>query len=437
MIKSIGVLALVLTTGQGIAKTSVPSLERLPKHEAEEIHWNKPMAGLRFDCLYYALNKKEECLKITAVKLGYKFYNHDRERGMALSFNPLSSSNANFKKSPLIESSLDGKIESSIVDDLYLGMILRPHLELAVEKYSGPVPLSDTSGLAFGGNFFDRGWDQTALTVAASLAAREGSQMKLILGNGEAKVFKGSETQRYFGLEARAFVLPSLLLAVEMSFNGNSIGGESYQQDIKRWASACGVVKIPGRLGYSTNRMGAHLALDGQQVWARGLRAGLGWQNTEKRDLDEKKDTYLSAAELSHCSQEDEDKFFIEDPSHEKEFALSRTVSMVSASYRFLDMYVVGLDYELKKMTANGKQFSLCGEYAEGRCRVVIDSKKSLSLTSLTAGLGFDQDDGLNVSLEYNVQVYGDEYDKFFFLSGANPSRERKIINLRVAYQWE
>jgi hypothetical protein len=432
-------LSLVLLNVKIYSSELDTQLTKIPQNENEISSWNRMIAGLRIDCLYFFQKETEnqECFKLTGVKLGYKGYDEDRQSAYILSFNPLSTNNENYRNSPFIQYSLDGEIQSSIVDDLYFGVLVKNQLEIAIEKYRGSQLIGDTSGLSFGSIFYDRGWDQTAVSLASSLAVWDDLQMKLIWGNGESKVFTGTTTQHYVGAELRFPILPYLIAGAQLAFNGNSVGGESYLEDVQSINTNCGLNITPGTIGYSTKRTGVSLVLDGKEKWARGFRAGMAWQNVEKKDLDETKDSYLSIQNLSSCKQLDEDTFFVEDSTHQKAYKLARNAYMLNAQYRILDSYFVGLDYEWKTLTGAKDFFGICETFTGNTCTKIKTSKDTLNRTAWATGFGMERDDGLTFVLEYMMSQYSEAYENFYVDTTKGPSKIRKVINLRLSYKWE
>ena len=77
---------------------------------------------------------------------------------------------------------------------------IKQKLAIAFELYTGIDTIPNTSELSFFGSLLDLGWKQSALSLTYNISVFEGAEFKIILGNGEGKLYDQSDVQKFLHL---------------------------------------------------------------------------------------------------------------------------------------------------------------------------------------------------------------------------------------------
>src|SRR5690606_23826718 len=95
----------------------------------------------------------------------------------------------------------------------------------------------------------------------------------------------------------------------------NDVGSEEYNYLAKKYLDDCGIdlATTKPKLGHSTQRLAAGLALDGTMSGVEGLKVGLGWQRSVMSDLDKTRRSAPTETDLAKCRRIDVDTIFVED----------------------------------------------------------------------------------------------------------------------------
>jgi hypothetical protein len=328
-----------------------------------------------------------------------------------------------------------------IVDKYALLWTPRPSLQFALESYEGATLLPSASGLALAGTLVDAGWRQTALSVTYGLAALQDMHVKFAVGNGEGENGENLDPQQYFGFQVGASVVRGVRVDLGVSLDGNSAGSAQTAWEQKRYEAECGIKPAadPAKYGHSTQRLAASLLLDGTLPGAEGLKAALGWQRSVLSDLDKKRASAPTLAELAGCRRVEPDELFVESDEGDAN-TVQHSVYAASVSYRFLRDYFVGLDYSTRRIdTGSVKPFRVCTAYEGGACVASAEEASNhLQQTAYTAGVGMDLTEGLGLTLEYHRATFAKKYAQEFYEDrhdSTSPSLE--LFNARLAYDWK
>ena len=186
------------------------------------------------------------CIKLTSIRLGFEQQYSD-SAGAILTLSPLIIRNETLKDSPLgIPHQPDPLV---VVESFFFLYSFFPSVEMSLETYQGFRFYPDTSGLPLASRFYDRGWDQLALSIDGRLSAIDLLSFRVSLGNGEGELLSNANQEGFFAFEAAAQVLPSLYLVGGLSFNQNNAGSLGYFDDKKALFQECGVIRSQALVG--------------------------------------------------------------------------------------------------------------------------------------------------------------------------------------------
>ena len=156
-----------------------------------------------------------------------------------------------------------------------------------------------------------------------------------------------------------------------------------------------------------------------------------GFHRISQGDLHKVKQMSLPAA---GCQRLNPDQYFLEDETLERVNTMTRQIFGFSGSYRILDRYWIGLEYQLRTIKSeNLSGIDLCGGYVAGAC---VDRKSGHTIEEslLNTGLGLQLDDHLQLVLDYAVMDFKAKYRQFYYLNDKNePSVSLEMVNLRVS----
>ena len=435
----IGRFLLGLSAGLMIFTYSAYGQEQVAPNTASSSATSDINLGFRFDCLHSFNSDKgasQSCLNVSGIALTYQDQLSSTLGGFVL-LNPLAPASANldYPISEGVPKRVD--TELGIVADYALEWTPRPNLTLAVENYSGATSIPEASGLSLAQPFADAGFDQVAFSITFNLPALHDIGVKFVGGNGEGELVSNQDPQQYFGFEASGELTTGLIASFGTSFDGNNIGSLAYDLEKAAYGSGCGDSITSATSGYSTQRLAAGLHLDGNFPGMRGLQIGLGWQRNTQTDLNSNSASAPSLADFGapNCLF-DISTVFVEVPGQVN--TVERTVIGLSASYRVLDTYFLGVDYQTRTVDAGSAElFRSCRGFENRLCSVLGDSTSTLNQTGLTLGGGLDIDQNVSLTIEYHKQKYDSSYVKAHFVD-----REKKrsdtleLFNARLAYNW-
>ena len=402
--------------------------------------------GLRVDCLNsFNLDKgsSQACFQLTGLRLKVS----DRltpDVSALVVLDPFGTPLHHLRQTPFRDDvPINADSKFVVLDHYELRWEPRPNLEFTLEEYSGSAYLPSASGLALAGQLSTLGWDQMVLSVNYNLQLLEGVRIKFAGGNGEGERFSNTDPQQFFGFEVTTRVVEGIGVHLGLSEDGNSAGSEQYDWLINRYQSDCGIdiTAQADKQGFSSQRVAAAIFMDGKFPSARGLKMAVGWQRNVDSDLDKQSNLYPTQSQLDDCVSLDPSLVFVEDPDNEDVNAVQRVTLSLSASYRILDKFFFGLDFERRRIdSGNVRLFQQCDGYQGVACPVTLRGERSNKLidSAYTLGGGVDLDRGLTLSIEYHTRNYDKKYTKFYF-----PGRKGKasdsleLFNARIAYHWK
>ena len=396
--------------------------------------------GMRVDCLHN-FNKDpgetQNCLSLNTLHLTL----HEElppELQATLVLDPFTTLSTRYDGSPLHDAKpYLNQTRLGAVGGYRVAWSPRQKLTLALELFAGATYFPNLSGLSLLGRYAHSGWKQSAFSVQYDLPMLNGVMVKFTGGNGEGEVTDNHSPQQYLGFSLLANAYPGLLLNAGVSLNGNSVDSAAEKWQLERFTELCGKdFSFPGQLGYSTRRMGVALETDGNLNFARGLKVGVGWHKTVSVDLDKDKRSSPSSDQLARCQRLDPDILFFEDARAEKKATLiEKTVIGISGSYRILDTYFLGIDYQKRKIASNIDFFVECGDFTGTACTTPSVPKEILEQWSLSLGAGMDLSRDLRISLSYYLESYKKKYRQFYFVGKSKgASQSRDLFNARLSY---
>lgn len=392
---------------------------------------DKGEVGLRLDCSYdFNRNRggNQDCIQISGLRFGYTDYLSPKVMG-SIRLDPFGTTAKRFEKTPVrsqIPSNQDTKL--GIVDDYKVEWSPRPLLHLSLRKFQGVVDIPSASDLTMDGSFQDSGWNQTALAVDYRLPALSGINVLVAVGNGEGENGQNLDPQQYVGFRIETEFVEGVRAIFGMSSDGNNVGSDEYTY---LYSS-----KERPAVGFSTQRLALGVMLDGKLAMARGLKVGFGWQRASLNDLD--KDLDSVPPSVNHKHGTDPGSFIAEDSAHIEAESIKRTVYEASFSYRILDRYFLGADYEIRQIAfEKTAPFQVCRSIANDVCDKEGETSKSLNQAAYTVGLGFELTDGMQLVFDYQKVAYDKLYDSFNFSGhdGAHTDNS-EIFNARLSYNW-
>ena len=397
--------------------------------------------GVRLDC-NHDFNRNpgdtQDCFSLTGLRLDLKEQFKPGLYGQ-LVFNPFASLSRHWDKRidstdhPLAKDSELGMIESFRVE-----WLARPRLAVGLELYEGATFYPDNSGLPYAAGLWDSGWKQTAVSVTYFLSMLEGSRVRFVGGNGEGEILRNSNPQRYFGFEFQSEVIRGVEVRGGMSTSGNQTGSESMRWSRQQYAKNCGITEFPdSEMGYSARRMSVSVHTNGLLSFARGLRVGLGWHKSLYSQIDKDKPSQPSISELENCSRLDPDLLFIEDPTQNHANTMEYVVTGINGSYRILDTWFLGFDYESRTISSDISFFQRCETYESNQCIGPAAAEKSLQQWAWSAGGGADLSEGLSLAFAYHSASFAHLYKKIYYEGrGGKASRSRDLFSVRFSYNW-
>lgn len=410
--------------------------------------------GARLDCVQnFNANKgsKQACVNISGLRLDYS-RNISNELFARIRLNPFGTTSANYENTPWREDIPRINDTKFVLIDNYAFMWTpRPSLEIAIEQYSGAARIPSMSGLANGLVLSDMGWYQTAVTTTYRLHALNGMLVKFAAGNGEGENGGNMDPQQFFGLELESTPIEGLVLNAGFSFDGNNVGSAEYQWQTRQYRKMGFQVPEGASVGYSTQRLSFGVALDGKMPVLRGLKLGFGWQRATLNGLSKDGNSAPDANGLMDncknsdgtagaCKPIDVGTLFVEDPNKEKVNFVQRQLWALNGSYRILDRYFIGFDYEMRDINLGEvKFFETCNAWNGLQCD---DPNKgaptsTISQSSYAVGGGLDLTENLSLTMEYNAVQFTKLYKQAFYVTrNDHVAKERDGLVARIAYNW-
>ncbi len=401
----------------------------------------KASLGVRVDCLHdFNLDKgaAQNCLTISSLKVTVVHQDSAKVRAM-LRLDPFATPRSSDADTPdRVNGPAAKDTELGIIDAYALTWLPRPNLDVSVGSYDGAARIPSTSGLAMAGRFADNGWKQTALTVTYNLSVPTEMRVRFAAGNGEGEPVKNLDPQQYFGFDADARIIKGMHATLGVSLDGNDAGSEEHDYLSKKYQQDCALdpTKAMSKLGHSTQRIAAGLALDGTLTGVEGLKVGLGWQRNVLSDLDKKHRGAPSDADLKNCPRLDVDTVFVED-SGDAVNTVQRTNYAFNLNYRLWTAYFIAFDYETRRVdTGSEKLFEVCRGYTNGKCSAPSgDERNNLSEDAFTAGAGMDLESDLKLTVEYSKEKFDRTFTQVFFDNqNGKVATQREVFNARLAY---
>lgn len=401
--------------------------------------------GARFDCLHDFNRDKgssQDCLTITGLRIGIRHQASPTVVG-TLQVDPFATPMGGRENSPR-RSRLPGResTELGIIDNYAVTWSPRPNLELAAESYDGAAKIRSISGLAMSNSLSLNGWKQSAMTVTYNLSALPDMRVKFAVGNGEGEDTKNLDPQQYFGFEAGATVVRGVKFYLGVSLDGNSAGSNEAKFLSDRYQSECNIVApTDSKLGHSTQRLAAGLALDGSLPGVEGLKAAVGWQRNVLSDIDKKRSSVPSVTQLkgATCGIEP-DGFFVEASDDAAVNTVQQTTYDVSLLYKFLTSYFVAADYTTRRIdTGSVEAFFLCDSYSNGSCTTFSsEALNKMSQDAFTFGAGMILAPDLTLTVEYHESKYDNKYAQIYYAApDGKTSDALELFNARLSYNWQ
>lgn len=396
----------------------------------KEIDWT---AGFDIDCSHnFNLGKggANSCIRLTQSYIGGSLDLGRNMRG-TLVLAPFAQPAPGYRQLSYEAFPLQGVDGIEPLADYRLAWQARPNLTFAVQQSQGSVVFPSTSGLSMATPFSLEQWYQTALTIAYTLPALGDSKVTFHLGNGEGENGRNYDVQQFFGVDLKAGLAEGLHAEFGMSLDGNTYASAATDEELLRHADCLAVAPADGEGGYETQRLGGGIVLDGTMPAMRGLKAALAFHRINQSDLSQDKTMALPG---TACQRLDPDRFFAEDPSQSAANVMTRSVYGINGSYRILDRYVLGIDYQVRKIESEHvAAIDVCQGLAEGACLSPL-SVKSLEQSAISFGMGVDLEEYFRIVLDYSVLEYKKDYRQFHYLDrDGNPSKTLEWLNFRVS----
>lgn len=398
-------------------------------------------AGVRFDCMHnFNRNKgqNQNCLAVSGLRLGMLHEMSATSRAH-IRVDPFTAPSASMEATPLRDSfPLTSELALGIVDYYSAMWSPRPNLDIGVESYVGATSIPALSGLTLMDPMTDEGWKQTAVTLTYHLAAANGVRVRFALGNGEGENGRNHDPQQYFGFEVRAPIVEGLALVGGLSFDGNSVGSDRFAYEQKLAACGLNAGGEKPTSGYSAQRFGAGIEMDGTAKVAPGFKFGLGWQKSTLVDLQKSEKTYPLDSDLSVCDQLNPGEIFVESVDLEKANMVQRTTVALNASYRFAETWFVGVDVRQRTIDMGDVNlFQKCSSFSGTQCAVDGVPTNHAKQTGWTVGGGKELAPGLVFDFGYGRVAYDKKYNKFNYLGKNEKASDMlELFNSRIAYNW-
>ncbi|MEZ4744199.1 MAG: hypothetical protein R3B45_17400 [Bdellovibrionota bacterium] len=406
---------------------------------------NRTVISAFVDCqnnLNLAKGENQNCLSLNRLRIDHE-HSLNKKMSARISLDPFAGGEENLNNLPI--DMRESTHASSVLYPLTsyaLQWVPRDNFSLSIEEYNGATKLPSTSGLALASTLDRTGWDQIAITASYHIPAFDGVNVEFALGNGEGENASNRDPQQYFAFKLAAVIKEAFELDFGVSFDGNNIGSsqkdwqDAYYSDIDNCDPI--IDKNDNNFGYSTRRMAFGVKLNGKLASARGLMVGVGWQNITLSDLSKEKSFAPTVVELAGCRRLAEDELFLEDSSGEIANSMEHGVIAGHASYRILDTYVLGFDYQMRSVRSEHvKFFEPCNDFVGASCQGRGTLQNKIELTSLGYGLTIEVEDGLSLTMEYRLMEYDRRYNKFYFLKGdGDISPKLEVFNGRISYAW-
>lgn len=371
----------------------------------------------------------QDCITIHALKLNFKKAISESVSA-SLTIDPLATPVASLKDTPRgswLELPTYDQIGQPIVDDFSIQWKLRDNLTLAIENFAGTTSLPKMSGLALASRFQDIGWEQTALTAKYDLEVLEGLEVLLAIGNGEGERMKNMDPQQYGGIKLSLEFLKGAFIETGLSLDGNNMGSEQYNWLYKSSSD---------KRGFSTERRAIAIGLDGTSPFLRGLKLSVGLHQSRLTDLDEKQAVLPSAPVFQEGISIDVNNLLAESVNSTNQ--IKRDVIDLSASYRIVDTYEIGLNFEKRTIdTSEIDAFTICGKIKEEQCIDGETLANKLTETAFSFGVSQNLDEALAIGIAYHNSFY-DRLYRFFNHSGSDNEKIRswEVVNIRMSYNW-
>ncbi len=393
----------------------------------------KLKVSLRVDCtsnLQDTSNSIQACLTLSGLRLTLQ-HQENEEFYSFLQLDPFGTPVASLRNTPhfsiaKVPFNRDVNASRSLIDDFGVYWQFRQNLRLGLEEISGTTLLPNSSGLAFGSRLQDIGWDQLALTALYNLPALAGIEVLLAIGNGEGESYQNLDPQQFGGLQIKAHVAEGFYIQGGLSFDGNNAGSDAL-------TATYGAVS-EGRL-FSTERQAFIVGLDGTRPGLRGLVASIGWQRNQISDLDKDNLVLPSDAVFNEQDSWDANNLLVE--SDEKAIQIRRTTVNLSLSYKILDTYFIGADFENRMIDTDEVQgFTSCRVIDSSGCIDPVGQNK-LEQAAFTVGLGMSMGEKAKLVVEYHESRY-DKLYQYFNHAGPNDQKAKstELANVRITYQW-
>ena len=395
-----------------------------------------------FDCIHnFNLDKgkSQNCiqisnLRLTAEKKFERIYT-------SITINPFSGPVYAYANRPMIDRhpNLEGH-ELTTIESYKLGWNPRPHLEIALESFSGSAIYPTTSPLSMANPFMESGWKQTALTVTYNLHALPEMMVRFAAGNGEGENGKNIDTQQYFGFDINAIVINGVKGHFGVSLDGNSAGSDenSWRNQILR--EGCNffndLESNPSTTrGYSTQRLSLGAIVNGIWPGSEGMQLGIGYQRNILSDLSKKQRSQATAEELAKCPRILLDSFFIENTTEDVVNTVQRTIYNIDFVFRNTDFFL-STNYSLREVdTGSVKLFDICIRDAENKCTEVAGNPvNNIRTDSFAVGTGLFLTKISTFSIEYQIQNYDKLYNIANFSDrNGNISQTRDVFGARYS----
>ena len=420
---------------QAFHKSSAGELRPFPESDSYS------SIGLRTDCLHNFNadpGSAQDCMAVSGLRLSLR---EDYQSGLhgRLTLNPFASLSRHLDKRPFMsEKPLVRDSELGIIESFQVEWLIRPRLALGIGLYDGAAWYPDYSGLPHGASFYDSGWKQIALSATYFLSILEGVRVRFVGGNGEGELLGNHNPQQYFGFEFKGEVTPGVELHSGLSTSGNLKNSALWDWSRKYFRQACGIDFASSHdSGWAVRRMSIGLGTNGYLPFAHGLKIGLGWHRSLFTQNDKDKPDQPTIAQLATCSRIDPELLLIEDPDRSDVNSMEHIVTGINASYRILDRWFIGFDYESRRIRSEIPFFRTCVSYLNGQCQGPSAAENSLKQRAWSVGAGTDLTEGLSLILAYNSTTYSELYEKIYFIGrGKEPARTRDLFTLRISYNW-
>lgn len=398
--------------------------------------------GIKMDC-FHDFNvdpgDAQSCLSISGLRLNLKEIFQPGLHGQ-FTANPFASLNKHYDKrikiseKPLVQDSKLGFVEHFKIE-----WMARPKLAIGLELYDGATWYPDYSGLPLGASFWNPGWKQTGLSVTYFLSMLEGVRVRFVGGNGEGEIIENISPQQSFGFEFHGEIIRGLELRAGLSTTGNLKGSESSKWSQNWYATQCNI--DPGAssdMGWSVRRMSVGLGTNGFLPFASGLKVGLGWHRSLYSHIDKDKPDQPTTTDLEKCNQLDPDILLIEDPDKKTANTMEHMVTGINGSYRILDSWFLGFDYESRTIRSDIPYFQICQGYEQGQCLNPSSAGNTIKQWAWSVGGGTDLTEGLRLAFSYTSSSFDQLYKKIYYVGrGGKTSRSRDLFSVRLAYNWK